>query len=121
MSAVFWISLSCEQPFSSLYQAARTRGWHCPNGHSGQKLDKLESILEGPAESRTEDVSLLAALLSIPFEDRYPRLQFTELVQKQRTLELLVGPIGPDLAACSGAGCLRGRPLDRSKFARIDE
>ena len=54
------------------------------------KLDKLESILEGPAERRTEDVSLLAALLSIPFEDRYPRLQFTELVQKQRTLELLL-------------------------------
>ncbi len=54
------------------------------------KLDKLESILEGPEESRIENVSLLAALLSIPFEDRYPRLQLTELVQKQRTLELLV-------------------------------
>ena len=56
---------------------------------AAQKLDKLESILEGSAESRIEDVSLMAALLSIPFEDRYPRLQITELVQKQRTMELL--------------------------------
>jgi predicted ATPase/class 3 adenylate cyclase len=56
---------------------------------AAQKLDKLESILEGPAESRIEDVCLLAALISIPFEERYPRLQITELVQKQRTMELL--------------------------------
>jgi predicted ATPase/class 3 adenylate cyclase len=58
-------------------------------GSVAQKLDKLESILEGPAESKIEDVSLLAALMSIPFEERYPRLQITELVQKQRTMELL--------------------------------
>ena len=55
-----------------------------------EKLHKLEGILEGSAESRIEDVPLLAALLSIPFEERYPRLQITELVQKQRTMELLV-------------------------------
>jgi predicted ATPase/class 3 adenylate cyclase len=55
-----------------------------------EKLHKLEGILEGSAESRIEDVPLLAALLSIPFEELYPRLQITELVQKQRTMELLV-------------------------------
>jgi predicted ATPase/class 3 adenylate cyclase len=60
---------------------------------SAQKLDKLEGILEGSDESRTEDVPLLAALLSIPFEERYPPLQITELVQKQRTMELLVGQL----------------------------
>jgi predicted ATPase/class 3 adenylate cyclase len=56
---------------------------------AAQKLDKLESILKGSAESRIEDVSLMAALLSLPFGERYPRLQITELVQKQRTMELL--------------------------------
>ena len=56
---------------------------------AAQKLDKVESVLEGPAESRIEHVSLLAALMSIPFGERYPRLQITELVQKQRTMELL--------------------------------
>jgi class 3 adenylate cyclase/predicted ATPase len=54
-----------------------------------EKLCKLEGILEGSAENIIEDVPLLAALLSIPFEERYPRLQITELVQKERTLELL--------------------------------
>ena len=34
---------------------------------AAQKLDKLEGILEGTAESRNEAAPLLAALLSIPF------------------------------------------------------
>ncbi len=54
-----------------------------------QKLDKLESILQGSAESKREAAPLLAALLSIPFGERYPRLQINELVQKQRTMEVL--------------------------------
>ena len=56
---------------------------------AGEKLDKLESILEGSAESRIETAPLLAALLSIPFGERYPPLQFNELVQKQRTMQVL--------------------------------
>ena len=32
---------------------------------------------------------MLADLLSIPFGERYPPLQFTEAVQKQRTMEVL--------------------------------
>jgi class 3 adenylate cyclase/predicted ATPase len=54
-----------------------------------EKLHKLEGILEGSAENRIEQVPLLAALLSIPFEELYPRLQINELVQQQRTRELL--------------------------------
>ena len=54
-----------------------------------QKLDKLEGILEGTAESKIEAAPLLAALLSIPFGERYPPLQINELVQKQRTMEIL--------------------------------
>ena len=54
-----------------------------------EKLDKLEGILEGSAESKIEAAPLLAALLSIPFGERYPRLQINELVQKQRTMEVL--------------------------------
>jgi class 3 adenylate cyclase len=42
-----------------------------------QKLDKLEATLEGSAEDRTEAAALVAALLSIPFGDRYPPLQIT--------------------------------------------
>ena len=54
-----------------------------------QKLDKLEAILEGSAEGKTEIAALVADLLSIPFGERYPPLHFTEAVQKQRTMEVL--------------------------------
>ena len=54
-----------------------------------QKLDKLEAVLEGSAEDKTETAALLADLLSIPFGERYPPLQLTEPVQKQRTMEVL--------------------------------
>jgi class 3 adenylate cyclase len=53
-----------------------------------QKLDKLEAILEG-SEGEAEAAALLADLLSIPFGERYPPLQLTEAVQKQRTMEVL--------------------------------
>jgi class 3 adenylate cyclase/tetratricopeptide (TPR) repeat protein len=51
-----------------------------------EKLDKLEGILQGTEETKREAAPLLAAL---PFGDRYPRLQINELVQKQRTMEVL--------------------------------
>jgi class 3 adenylate cyclase/predicted ATPase len=55
-----------------------------------QKLDKLEAVLlEGSAEGKTEAAALVADLLSIPFGERYPPLQLTEAVQKQRTMEVL--------------------------------
>ena len=57
---------------------------------AAEKLDKLEGILEGSTESKAEVVPLLAALLSIPFGQRYPALQFNEQVQKQRTMDALL-------------------------------
>ena len=54
-----------------------------------QKLDKLEAILESSSEGKAEAAALLADLLSIPFGERCPPLQFTEAVQKQRTMEVL--------------------------------
>ena len=37
-----------------------------------RKLDKLEAVLENPAEDGTEPAALMADLLSIPFGERYP-------------------------------------------------
>jgi predicted ATPase len=51
----------------------------------------------------------LAALLSIPFGERYPPLQINELVQKQRTMEILEEQLiqlssrGPVLVVCEDA------------------
>src|SRR5271168_19159 len=54
-----------------------------------RKLDKLEAVLTNSAEDETEAAALMADLLSIPFGERYPPLQLTEAVQKQRTMEVL--------------------------------
>ena len=56
---------------------------------ASQKLDKLEAILEGSVKGKAEVCALVADLLSIPFGERYPPLQLTEAVQKERTMEVL--------------------------------
>jgi predicted ATPase/class 3 adenylate cyclase len=54
-----------------------------------QRLDKLETLLKG--QSQVEDVApLFAALLSIPFGDRYPPLTFSPAQQRRRTLTALL-------------------------------
>ena len=92
-------SITCLQYFgspfhvnSAFYPFIRQLEWAAGivrTDAGAQKLDKLEAILEGSAESRTEAAALVAALISIPFGDRYPPLQITEPVQKQRTMDLL--------------------------------
>jgi class 3 adenylate cyclase/predicted ATPase len=57
---------------------------------SEQRLDKLEALL-AIAASRIQDTApLFAALLSIPFGDRYPRLALTPAQQRRRTLAALL-------------------------------
>jgi class 3 adenylate cyclase/predicted ATPase len=92
-------SITCLQYFgspfhvnSAFYPFIRQLEWAAGivrTDAGAQKLDKLEAMLEGSAEDRTEAAALVAALLSIPFGDRYPPLQITEPVQKQRTMDLL--------------------------------
>jgi predicted ATPase len=55
-----------------------------------QRLDKLEALL-AIAESRVHDTApLFAALLSIPFGDRYPKLALNPSQQRRRTFEALL-------------------------------
>ena len=54
------------------------------------KLDKLESMLARSSQDIEGATPLLAALLSIPAEDRYRRLEVTPERQKEKTLEALV-------------------------------
>ncbi len=55
-----------------------------------QKLDKLEAML-GQASGRiAEAAPLVAALLSIPTDGRYPALNLTPQAQKARTFEVLL-------------------------------
>ena len=52
------------------------------------KLDKLDALLAPTATSR-EDIALIAEMLSLPNDGRYPALAFTPQQRRQRTLEAL--------------------------------
>ena len=61
-----------------------------PDDTSEQRLDKLEALLAlGHTQVQTV-APLFAALLSIPFEDRYPQLTFSPAQQRRRTLAALL-------------------------------
>lgn len=54
------------------------------------RLDKLESLLALSTTQVQTVAPLFAALLSIPFEDRYPKLPFSPAQQRRRTLAALL-------------------------------
>jgi predicted ATPase len=68
----------------------------------GTRLDKLEAMLAEATEDVAEFAPLIAALLSIPTEPRYPPLSLTPEAQKLRTFEVLFGQV---------VGLARRRPL----------
>jgi class 3 adenylate cyclase/tetratricopeptide (TPR) repeat protein len=68
--------------------------WHAAGFVSGERstvrLDRLEAMIarSGP---ETKDISpYLAALLSIPFEGRYPEIEMAPVEQKERTIAALI-------------------------------
>src|ERR1700726_2885151 len=56
------------------------------------KLDKLDAMLAQSSTS-TPDAALLAEMLSLPNDGRYPALELTPQQRRQRTLEALVSQI----------------------------
>ena len=78
---------SALRPF--IAQLERAAGFKADDT-SEQRLDKLEAILAMSA-SRIEGVApLFAALLSLPFGERYPPLALSPLQQRRRTLAALL-------------------------------
>jgi class 3 adenylate cyclase/predicted ATPase len=56
---------------------------------SQAKLDKLDAVLAQTSTSR-QDAALIAELLSLPNDERYPALELTPELRRQRTLEALI-------------------------------
>jgi predicted ATPase len=56
------------------------------------KLDKLDALLAQSSTS-AQDAALLAEMLSLPNDGRYPALELTPQQRRQRTLETLVSQI----------------------------
>jgi class 3 adenylate cyclase/tetratricopeptide (TPR) repeat protein len=78
---------SALRPF--IAQLERAAGFKADDT-SEQRLDKLEAVLAMGA-SRVQAVApLFAALLSIPFGDRYPPLALSPMQQRRRTLAALL-------------------------------
>jgi predicted ATPase len=57
------------------------------------KLGKLDALLTQTSTSK-EDAALLAEMLSLPNDGRYPTLELTPQQRRQRTLEALTGQLG---------------------------
>ena len=57
---------------------------------AGQKLDKLEAMLGRATADLAEAAPLIAELLSIPTEGRYPPLELTPQKRREKTLQALV-------------------------------
>ena len=75
------------------------------------KLDKLDALL---AKSLTapQDAALLADMLSLPNDGRYPTLELDPQQRRQKTLEALTARLAGDGASQAGADDFRGRALD---------
>ena len=58
------------------------------------RLDKLESLLDRSGGAVADAHPLLAALLSVPSEGRYARLDLSPLRQKERTIEVISRGLG---------------------------
>jgi predicted ATPase len=77
-------------PLIELFQRACQQQ---PDDTPAVKLRKLETMLAPYADPFPGLVPLVAALLSIPFEDRYPPLTLTPERQKQQTIATLLALI----------------------------
>jgi class 3 adenylate cyclase/predicted ATPase len=78
---------SALRPFiAQLERAARFKA----DDTSEQRLDKLEALLAMGASQVQAVAPLFAALLSIPFGERYPPLALTSTQQRRRTLAALL-------------------------------
>jgi class 3 adenylate cyclase len=80
---------------------------------SQQKLDKLDALL-AQASTSIQDAALIAEMLSLPNDGRYPALELTPEQRRQKTLEALTAQNGDAVAAKACAddlrGCAVGRP-----------
>ena len=82
------------------------------------RLAKLEALLAPSAGDTGAVVPLLAALLAIPTEGRYPPLELTPQRRKELTLRALVDQLASLAAEKAGAGRTGGRALERPDHAR---
>ena len=78
--------------YPTLAQLERAAGFHRDDAGQ-QRLAKLEEVLAQATNDLSEAAPLLAALLSIPTDGRYPPLNLTPQKRKEKTLKALVAQV----------------------------
>src|ERR1700741_3516392 len=78
--------------YPTLTQLERAAGFHRDDAGQ-QRLAKLEEVLAQATNDLSEAAPLLAALLSIPTDGRYPPLNLTPQKRKEKTLKALVAQV----------------------------
>src|SRR6476620_11569596 len=66
--------------------------WSVPLASHKAKLDKLNAVL-ALASTSVHDAALLAEMLSLPNDGRYPTLDLTPQQRRQKTIEALIGQL----------------------------
>ena len=101
----------------------RPDGTRCAPGHDDSptaKLDKLDALLAQTSTSK-QDAALLAELLSLPNDGRYPALDLAPQQRRQKTIDALISQIEDADALKPGSndlgGCALGRPFE-SRIAK---
>ena len=110
--ALFLLPAAHRQRVLSDHRPDGTRRRPCARRHPQAKLDKLDALLAQTSTS-TQDAALLAELLSLPNDGRYPALDLAPQQRRQKTLEALISQIEVADALQPGADDLRGCALDR--------
>ena len=98
-------------------QLERAAGFE-PGSSAGAKLDKLEALLKPTTKNLPRDVALIAELLGVPADERYPALAVSPQQKREMTLTALLDQLDGAAAQEPGPDRVRGRPLDRSDIAR---
>ena len=70
-------------------QLERAAGFE-PGSSAGAKLDKLEALLKPTARNVPRDVALIAELLAVPADGRYPALAVSPQQKREMTLTALL-------------------------------
>jgi predicted ATPase len=78
--------------YPSITQLERAAGFR-RDDTAEQRLAKLEAVLSQATSDLSEAVPLLADLLSIPTNDRYPPLDLTPQKRKEKTLHVLLAQV----------------------------
>jgi class 3 adenylate cyclase/predicted ATPase len=94
-----WVQYQCSPFFTNTAfhpiteQLKRAAGFG-DDDNIAVRLDKLERLLDRSGGAMADAPPLLAALLSVPSEDRYPSLDLSPSRQKERTIEVIAQGLG---------------------------